>query len=296
MKVSIDHYENLKNNTPLTIAIGNFDGVHLGHQTLIDKVKSFKDTKAAVLTFHPHPLKVLRDVEFQQIMSLPEKIHYLNETKLDYLFVARFDKAFYTLDVLGFINFLKQLSVKRVIVGRDFRFAYHAQGSVSDLKAHFDVVVMADYKKESIRISTTYIKDLIYASKLDEAKALLGRPYQITAKVIHGSQVGHTLGFPTANLMYDNYVLPRNGVYDVRVKYRNKLYKGALNIGYNPTINYSHKKRVEVYLLDFSGNLYDEELTIYFVKFIRPELKFDSKEALIEQMREDVNLIKQASL
>lgn len=294
MKLLIDHYKNLKSDEPLTIAIGNFDGVHLGHQTLIKKVRSFKDTKSAVLTFHPHPLKVLRDVEFQEIMILSEKSYYLSETNLDYMFVARFDKDFYTLDVDGFIAFLKQLNVQRIVVGRDFRFAYHARGSIEDLEAHFNVVVMDDYKKDSIRISTTYIKDLIYASNLKTAKSLLGRDYQITAKVIPGSQVGHTLGFPTANLEYGNYVLPRNGVYYVKVKYRNKIYQGALNIGYNPTINYSHKKRVEVFLLDFTGNLYDEELTIYFIEFLRPELKFDSKDALIKQMTTDVDYIKKA--
>ena len=293
MKVLIDNYNNLKNKEPLTIAIGNFDGVHLGHKTLIHEVMHYNDTKSAVLTFHPHPLKVLRDVEFQEIMILSEKIYYLNETGLDYMFVARFDEAFYTLGVDAFISFLKQIGVKRVVVGRDFRFSYHAKGSVHDLEKHFIVVVMDDYKKESIRISTTYIKDLIYASKLEEARALLGRDYQITAKVIKGSQIGHTLGFPTANLLYGHYVLPRNGVYYVNVKYKEKLYKGALNIGYNPSINYSTKKRVEVHLLDFNGNLYDEELTIYFKKFLRPELKFHSREALIEQLKTDVQMIKE---
>lgn len=292
MKVLIDHYHNLIHEEPLTIAIGNFDGVHVGHQQLIQEVMRYDDTKSAILTFHPHPLKVLRDVEFQEIMILSEKSYYLNETGLDYMFVARFDKDFYTLDVDGFITFLKQIGVKRVIVGRDFRFAYHAKGSVEDLEKHFIVKVMPDYKKDSIRVSTTYIKDLIYASKLDEAKLLLGRDYQLTAKVIKGSQIGHTLGFPTANLAYGHYVLPRNGVYYVKVKYKDTLYKGALNIGYNPSINYSTKKRVEVHLLDFSGNLYGEELTIYFQKFIRPELKFHSKEALIEQLNEDIDNIR----
>lgn len=292
MKLLINTYTNIKNKEPITLAIGNFDGVHTGHQSIIKRVKSYTDTKSAVLTFYPHPLRVLRDVEFQEIQNLSQKIAYLEETGIDYLFIPTFEEAFYTLSVEDFIAFLKGLSVKRVVVGRDFRFAYHAKGSIHDLKKHFLVDVIDDFKKDSIRISSTYIRDLIYSSNLDEAKRLLGRSYQIIGKVIHGSHVGHSLGFPTANLDYDSYVLPKNGVYFVAVTYKGKVYKGALNIGYNPTLNYSYKKRVEVHLLDFSGNLYGEDLSITFIKHLRPEYKFTSKEALIQQLNMDIEEIK----
>ncbi|MDD2575741.1 MAG: bifunctional riboflavin kinase/FAD synthetase [Acholeplasmataceae bacterium] len=288
MKVYHDHYQNLKNTDSLTITIGNFDGVHIGHQGLINYVKSFKDTKSALLTFYPHPMKVLRNVEYQQISNLDQKVKFIKAFKLDYMFIATFDEDFSSLSSEDFINFLKELNVKRIIIGRDFRFGKYAKGTIQDLQKHFDVVIYEDVKRENIRISTTYIKDLIYSGDLEQAEIMLSRPYEITGKVIHGDGVGRTLGMPTANLDVNAYVLPKNGVYYVKVFYEDKIYGGALNIGYNPTINYSITKRVEVHILDFNEDIYDKELTLQFIKYLRPEYQFKSKELLMIQLAKDI--------
>lgn len=287
MKLFRDTYKNLNNNDPITLSIGNFDGVHKGHQALIKEVKSYKDTKSAVLTFSPHPMKALRDVEFQEISTIDQKIKFLSETNIDMAFVVTFNKAFADLSVNEFITFLKNLSVKRLILGRDARFARHASGSIKDLIPHFEVIVIEDIKRKSMRISTTYIKDLIYSGDITEASKMLSRPYELVCRVMHGDKVGRTLNMPTANLNIGSYVLPKNGVYFVTVDYNGKTYGGALNIGYNPTINYKISKRVEVHILDFDKEIYDEVLTLKFMKFLRPEYKFSSKEALMDQLELD---------
>lgn len=288
MKVFIDDYKNLKNTEPLTITIGNFDGLHVGHMALIDKVVSFYDTKPAMLTFDPHPAKILKDVRHQKLMSINTKIDVLKRTTLNYLYIVNFDNEFADLDVNGFIDFLKGLNVKRVVVGKDFRFGAFAKGSVSDLREHFLVEVVDDVLINNTRASTTYIKDLIYAGELEKAKKILNRDYVIEGIVIHGDKVGKTLGMPTANLDYNDYVLPKNGVYYCLVELDNIEYAGALNIGYNPTINYSENKRVEVHILDFYKDIYDAHLKIKIIKYLRPELKFNTKEELITQMKKDL--------
>lgn len=296
MKTIKENYNKIINNEPITLSIGNFDGVHLGHQQLINKVLSFSDTKHALMTFNPHPMKVLRDISFKEISTLTQKEAFLKPFNLDYLFVVNFNEEFYKLSKDDFIKFLKGLNVKRLVIGKDFRFGKNASGNISDLVNNFEVVIVEDEKRGQIRISTTYIKDLILETKLDEAEKMLSRKYQIEGKVIDGDKVGRTLGIPTANLLVTNYVLPENGVYFVTVILDGKKYAGALNIGYNPTINYSVTKRVEVHILDFDENIYGKNLTLIFEKYLRPELQFPTRESLIKQMTDDVNLCKKLFL
>ncbi len=288
MKVFIDDYQNIINKEPLTITIGNFDGVHLGHQILIEKVKSFKDTKTGILTFDPHPMKFLRDVRFEKLMSVDQKIEVLKTFHLDYGFFVNFTTEFSNLSVLEFIHFLKEINVKRIVIGKDFKFGAYAKGSVSDLIKHFEVIIVDDILKSHTRVSTTYIKDLLTTGNLSKAKEMLTRDYAIEGVVIHGDKVGRTLGMPTANLDINDYVLPLNGVYYVHVDYNDKVYAGALNIGYNPTVNYSVTKRTEVHILNFNETIYGKTLKLIFKSYIRPELKFDNKETLIETMQNDI--------
>lgn len=292
MKVFIDSYENLKNTEPLTITIGNFDGLHLGHQELINRAVSFYDTKPALLTFNPHPAKVLKNVKHQELTSLSQKISLLEQTTLQYVYFVNFTREFSNLSAEEFISFLKGLAVKRVVVGRDFRFGAYASGTIEDLKKHFLVEVVDDVLINNIRISSTYIKDLIYSGEIEKAKGLLGRYYEIEGIVIHGDKVGRTLGIPTANLNYGDFVLPMNGVYYGIVLLDGKKYAGALNIGYNPTINYNETKRAEVHIIDFYATIYDKKLKIKIVKYLRPELKFATREDLIKQMQKDLETCK----
>lgn len=288
-------FENFKNTEPLTMTIGNFDGLHNGHKALIEKLK-YDDTKTAVLTFYPHPMKVLRDMSQHKVVtSIEQKIELIEEAGVDHLFLADFDRTTAAITKEEFIKILKSLNVVRLVLGVDFRFGQQAKGHIQDLMDDFEVVIVNDIKHLETRISTTYIKDLLYSGELEKAAKLLGRPYCIRGEVIHGDKVGRTLGMPTANLDVDSYVLPPNGVYYVKVKYQNQIFAGALNIGYNPTINYSIKKRVEVYILNFNQSIYGEILEIEFKKYLRPEMQFKSKDELIVQLQKDIEMVKNLS-
>lgn len=296
MKLIIDNYKNIKNSEPLTITIGNFDGIHLAHQALLKKLSKYKDTKSGLVTFNPHPSKLFKVPNYQKLISLDDKIKIISNFNIDYMFIVEFDEEFSKLSVNEFINFLKNLNVKRVIIGSDFRFGYKKSGSINDLKKYFKVIVIEDLLTNNELISTTHIKQLIYNAKLDEAKELLTRNYFITGPVMKGSNIGSKIGFPTANIDYNDYLIPKDGVYYANVIYQGKLYRGALNIGHNPTLNYSNKKRVEVHLLDFNGELYGSYLTVYFIKYLREELKFSNKDELIKTLRNDVEAIRKEPL
>lgn len=295
MDVQIKNFMSISNDKPLTMTIGNFDGLHRGHQHLIKKTK-YADTESAVLTFFPHPMKVLRQMKDHVIlMSNEKKIEQIAAMGIDHLFIATFDKEMAQTTKAAFIEQLKKLNVKRLVLGVDFRFGSHASGHIQDLKAHFEVIVLDDIVHQDTRISTTYIKDLLYSGELARAELLLGRPYSIEGVVIHGDKVGRTLGMPTANLDIESYVLPPNGVYYVDVIHKGILYPGALNIGYNPTINYSVKKRVEVYLLNFNQTIYGDKLEVIFKLYLRQEKQYKSKETLIEQLQKDIADVKRLS-
>lgn len=288
MKVIKGYYKNITITKPITLTIGNFDGVHLGHQELINTTKSYKDTKTALMTFNPHPRRVLRDVKFTRLMSLDQKIKTIESFNLDYMIITKFDRDFANITPLEFINYLKSLNVKRIVIGNDFRFGAYAKGKVKDLEEHFEVIIVEDIVENQMRVSTSYIKDLIATNNLDLASQMLGRNYEIEGIVIHGDKVGRTLGMPTANLDVNDYILPLNGVYYVHVNINGKLYAGALNIGYNPTVNYSVNRRTEVHILDFDEEIYDKKITLTFYEYLRPELKFNSKDELIKTMNNDI--------
>lgn len=295
MQLQMKDFFTMENKEPLTMTIGNFDGLHRGHQSLIEHTK-YEDTKSAVLTFFPHPMKVLRSMRDHVIlMTNDKKIELIQEMGIDHLFIATFNQDMAQTSKEAFISQLKKLNVKRLVLGADFRFASHASGNIYDLQKHFEVVIISDVMHHDTRISSTYIKDLLYSGELARAQLLLGRPYGIEGNVIHGDKVGRTLGMPTANLDIDSFVLPPNGVYHVSVVHNGITYPGALNIGYNPTINYSIKKRVEVYILNFNQMIYGDKLDIYFLQYLRSEKQFKSKEELITQLQKDIEDVKRLS-
>lgn len=295
MDLQHKRFADMTNDKPLTLTIGNFDGLHRGHQFLIMNTK-YPDTESALLTFAPHPMKVLRNMKDHVIiMSLEKKIEIVKSLGIDHMFIAEFDKEMAQTSKEAFIDQLKRLNVKRLVLGVDFRFGSHASGHVEDLRKEFEVIVLDDVVHQETRISTTYIKDLLYSGELARAELLLGRPYSIEGVVVHGDKVGRTLGMPTANLDLESYVLPPNGVYYVDVIHKGIMYPGALNIGYNPTINYSIKKRVEVYILNFNQTIYGDKLEIIFRQYLRPEKQFESKEKLIVQLMKDIEDVKRFS-
>ncbi len=289
-------HKDWKSYFPLTLTIGNFDGIHLGHEQLIKTVKSYHDTKHAALTFNPHPQSFLRGNKAYTLMDVNVKIEEFNKYALDYLFIAEFNIDLANLTIEEFIKNLKDLGVVRLVLGRDFRFAAKGAGNVNDLTKHFEVIILDDILYNNTRISTTYIKDLLKEANLDEAFKLLNKKYYIDGLVEKGNQVGTLMGFPTANIDYTNYYLPKNGVYYTEVLIDGIKYPGITNIGYNPTVNYSVTKKVETYIIDYNEILYDKKIRLIFIKYLRPEEKFDTVEDLIVQMNEDkknvLNIIK----
>ena len=287
MKIIYDNYQNIKNTDQLTLTLGNFDGVHLGHQQLIKRVISYKDSKHALMTFDPHPSAVLRRQNFTTLTQKEDKMGYLTQYQLDYIFVVKFDMEFSKLSVMEFITFLKNLNVKRIVIGRDARFAYRGQGSVDDFKKYFIVDVLDDLLYNSTRVSTTYIKDFLRQGQLDLARKLLNKHYEICGTIVYGNQIGKQLGFPTANVDYGNYFLPKNGVYYVNIEMDGEIYSGVANIGYNPTVNYSQTKKLEIFILDFQGNIYQKAVKVIFLFYLREEKKFKDRDELIKQIKDD---------
>ncbi len=287
MKIISANYKLIQNDDPLTLTMGNFDGLHLGHQQLIKRVVSYTDTKHAVLTFDPHPSSVLRKQAFKTLTQKKDKIELFSKYALDYVFIADFNVQFSQLSIQNFIDFLRKINVKRLVIGRDARFAYRGEGTLADLKKYFIVDIVEDMLYNNTRLSTTYIKDFLLAGDLSSAKKLLNRHYHIKGRVVHGNHIGHKLGFPTANIYYDHYFLPESGVYYVRVLYKGIWHHAMANIGNNPTLNFSFEKRLEIYILDFSSNIYGKELEIVFFERMRDEMKFKGKKELIEQLKKD---------
>lgn len=284
-------YKQIKNDDELTLAIGNFDGVHLGHISIIKKLLSYKDTKHGLLTFDPHPQQLFQK-DFKLLSRIDDKIRFLSNQNIEHLFVVKFTKEFSSLSSDEFINFLKRINVKRLVVGADFGFGRNKSGTINDLRLHFEVFVLDEINSSNTRISSSLIKELISNAKFREAEEMLGHPFFIKGKIVSGSQVGRKLSFPTANLDYQNYIIPKTGVYYVKVKYNKKVYEGACSIGYNLTLNTQKDIRFEIFLLDQNIDLYNEEITVYFIEYLRDEIKFANKEALINQIKKDVDLIR----
>lgn len=296
MKIISSPYHLIENKDPITITMGNFDGLHLGHQQLIERVLTYEDTKHGVLTFDPHPSSVLRKQMFRTLTQKDDKIDLFSRYPMDYVFVVDFDIPFSELTVEQFIEFLRRINVKRLVIGRDARFAYRGEGTIQDLKKYFYVDVLDDLVYNHTRVSTTYIKDFLSSGDLGSARKLLNRHYDIKGIVVHGNKIGHKLGFPTANIDYGTYYLPKSGVYYVKVQVDGKWYHAMANIGNNPTLNFSFEKRLEINILDFDQDIYGKKLDIIFMHYIRQELKFKNKKELIDQLKKDENSIRKLTI
>ncbi|MGM0548155.1 MAG: bifunctional riboflavin kinase/FAD synthetase [Bacillota bacterium] len=281
------------------LAIGAFDGLHKGHQLIIKKaIKIAKKNNypAAVLSFYPHPLKIIAGKNPPPaVVSRHQKISLLEEMGVDYYFEQEFNQEFAHLRAEDFINniLIDKIKVNTIVVGDDFRFAYKNEGNVDILREmgkihNFKAEIISQLHASDDRISSTRIRNLLKAGELKQAKKLLGRPYQICGEVIHGKKRGRKMGFPTANLKLEtDYALPPEGVYAVKVNIDQQEYIGAANLGYNPTFN-NQEISFEVYLLDFKKDIYGKRLCVDLIEFIRGERQFKSKEELIDQMQQDI--------
>jgi len=275
---------------PCVVTIGNFDGVHLGHQTLLAEVKKrahILKLESAVITFEPNPKDYFSQNKPQtRISSLREKIELFNEIKIDRVHIIKFNQEFSKVTANEFISVLiKQLKVKEIVVGEDFCFGRGREGgikqlSASSMKLNIKNKILMDGK----RISSTLIRNLLANDKLDEANKYIGRPYCISGKVVHGEKRGRKIGFPTANIHMRHNRPPLKGVF--AVKFQNHF--GVANLGIRPSIKGEKKLQLEVHLLNFSSDLYGQHVRVIFLKKLRDEKKFKSLDELKEQIKLDV--------
>ena len=302
MKI-VDRLENItqpfKN---AAITIGNFDGVHIGHQALfhevIEKAHAIDGTSIA-MTFDPHPIRVLKRNNTPPLITLQEqKSELIERSGMQVLICIPFTKQFASLSAEDFIKnlLIDKIGMKAIIVGGDYTFGKNREGNLAVLKSFASQldyeVIVADWIKAaqnvSDRISSTKIRELVMAGEVKPARKMLGRHYQIRGLVVKGrDRGGKLLGIPTANINLQDELCPKTGIYAVTVEYHNRLYRGVANIGYSPTFD-DNEFTVEVHLLDFSENIYGEKIRVNFIERIRDEKKFADISELKDQINRDI--------
>jgi len=292
---------------PLTnpvLTIGNFDGVHKGHMVLFNKVKErakATDGQAAVMTFEPHPIRVMKPGNGPPLITpLKEKLDLIAETGVDVIFCIPFTRDFAAISARGFVEdiLLKKIGIREIVVGYDYTFGHDRLGDISLLKElggelGFKVHIVEPVYIDRRLVSSTSIRQLVREGEFSLAEAFLGRHYQISGTVIKGeNRGGRLLGFPTANLKVVDELIPRMGVYAVTVQVEGKTYNGVTNIGTNPTFG-EHGLSVETHLLDFSGDLVGKTIRINFLQRLRDEKTFKSVKELSDQIAEDIRIAKE---
>ena len=292
-----------KEDLGYSVAIGNFDGMHLGHQSVIDTArKTSNKSSVGVVTFEPHPRQYFqKNQPMFKLMKSETRRRFLKSIGIDALFELPFDSSLANLSPKDFIEtiLLEKLNVKNVVVGPDFRFGKNREGSVNLLKSY------QQEKKLSLHIanpfmiggkvvSSSALREKLTEGSVIEVTTMLSRYYEIEGVVEKGFQRGRDLGFPTINIGFKNMIVPKHGVYAVYIEVlshdKKRTLKGAASIGSRPTYG-DYEPNIEVFIFDFDENLYGEHVSISLVKFIRPELKFNSEKELISQMKADCKTI-----
>ena len=295
--------------TPTAIALGNFDGIHQGHRSVLRSLVSSVNRDSSttvclsVVSFTPHPREFFTGEKLQLLTPVPRKAELLADLGIEQLVLLPFDRHLASLTPQEFVEriLVEQLQAKIVSVGEDFRFGYQRQGTGADLQtlaAKYGIEVKLNSLHtcidggEAVRVSSSLIRQALSAGEMETANQMLGRCYSLVGKVVTGKQLGRTIGFPTANLELDPAkFLPRFGVYAVDAWLTdNTTVKGIMNIGCRPTVA-GESPTIEVHLLDWSGDLYGQDLRVELVDFIRPERKFDSVAALKQQITQDCQLV-----
>jgi len=286
------------------VTLGNFDGVHLGHQEIFKRVKE-KASKihgeGVVITFEPHPLKVLAPANFLPLLTpFRKKMILIEKSGIETVLCIEFSLAFSEISSSEFIEsiLVKKVRVKQVIIGYNYHFGKGQRGDAQTLKEagkvfDFEVEVVEPLKVDQTIVSSSKIRDLVQRGEVEVASRLLGRDYPIFGKVVEGAKRGKTLGFPTANLEISDELYPKTGVYAVKVVWHQEHFNGLANVGLNPTFSPQigiRKERfsLEVHILNFHQEIYGEEIEVHFKKRIRDEVRFGSLSLLIEQIKKDI--------
>jgi len=286
--------------SPLFLAIGVFDGVHLGHQAVISTSAEHGqvvDGTPVVVTFDPHPEKILRPDKAPHLLTAtPHKIALIRALGVRHLLIIPFDKHFASTEPEDFVQQLVQHSkpLREICVGHEWSFGKNRRGNLQLLEklgAQFDfnVVGIPPVTVNGELVSSTTIRGAVEGGELKKAATMLGREYTILGTVVHGDDLGKKIGFPTANLSAHSEQFPPNGVYFAEATLEGVVYPGVINLGYRPTMSTDRSDRVlEVYLLDFNRDIYGKELELRFVRYLRPEKKFENVDALVRQIECDV--------
>lgn len=295
----------MENHQVYAASIGFFDGVHRGHQFLIERLKQIADEKgqdSMIITFAQHPRQVLQSDWMPRLLSTPEeKMDRLRQTGIDRLEVLHFDADMSKLTAREFMEqvLLKRLNVRTLLMGYDNRFGHKREEGFDDYVRYGQELGMEVMRAEALhndalplegKVSSSLIRRLLENGDVEEAARCLGRPYVIAGRVVHGEQIGRGLGFPTANLSPEDKckLIPGSGVYAVVVKIGDgeRMYQGMTNIGTRPTFE-GHRTTIETYLFDFDGDLYDCEMTLWLMGRLRDEQQFPDTESLVSQMEDD---------
>lgn len=300
MKVIYGSKEESYIDGPTGIGLGNFDGLHIGHMTLINTLireAKLNGFKSLVYTFTKHPDNILRKTLFTPLLTKEsKKIELLGETALNYLYFDQFNEGLSRMSPEEFVKdiLVDTLSIKMAVTGYDYTFGFQGSGNVEILKElgrkyKFNVIVIPQIKIDDEVVSSTRIRQYVSAGNMDAVFKLLGRHYSVNAEVISGRRVGNTIGFPTANISPESYIiLPENGVYITRTLLEDKLYDSITNIGYNPTFENQMNLTVETHIIDFEGDIYGKKIEVFFLEKIRNEVKFNGIDELKAQIGRDM--------
>lgn len=292
------NFNEYNSEKPLALSLGMFDGVHLGHQSIIKSLNNIakeRNLASAIITFWPHPRLAFSPNENLKLLNtIDEKTKLLEQFEINHLFLKSFDEEFRNLTGEEFVVeiLVKQLNVKHLIVGYDHMFGKNKSGNFQLLKEmaplyDFEVQQMEAVNLHNHHISSTKIRNLLIDGDVFSANQMLGYRYSISGKVVHNKKIGRTIGYPTANIEVETFkLLPKAGAYIVQVLIRDKFYKGMLSIGHNPTVNGEYLT-TEVHILDFDEDIYDEIITINFCEFLHEQIKFESLDLLVERLDED---------
>lgn len=293
-------------NRPTALAIGNFDGMHLGHQSLLKRLIEVAHAKSlipAVMTFEPHPREFFTPLNApSRLCNLREKLEYFIEAGVQKTFVCAFNQLFSAINAQAFMNEMlrKKMQVNTILVGEDFRFGVKRTGTVADFKTNgFDLIDFAPVNFANERVSSTRVRDALSYGNLELASQLLGRAYSISGKVVHGAKLGRELGFPTANIHIKHERPALTGVYAVKLsltklsatQFQGQKLNGLnalANLGVRPTIAGVPKLSLEVHILDFNEDLYGRHVNVEFLRKIRDEMKFSGLDVLKAKIAQDI--------
>ena len=292
------------------LTIGTYDGVHFGHQQIIKRLNDIAqeiDGESILLTFDPHPRLVLHpnDDKLKLISTIDEKEELFETFGLNHLVIAEFSNDFASMEASEYVDkiLIQNFHPTKIVIGYDHHFGKDRKGNIDLLrqlstKYNYEVEEISAQTLDEIKVSSTKVRNFLLDGNIKEANKLLAHPFLIKGKVIHGDKIGRVLGFPTANIEISNphKLIPASGVYAVKIKIQHQFYKGALSIGYRETVFDNSKLTIEVFVLDFDSDLYNQSLDIVFVDYLRPQIKYENWDLLKVQIEKDVDAVRNAIL